>query len=101
VWVLRAPEAVRRVWHVTFEYAPIAKVGGLAEAVKGWVRAGTSVGYDVVVVMPSHGVHLDPSRAVPLRQLPISACGTRRGVDGREYPYCIGFECEGNTREGA
>ena len=89
---LKAPESVRRVWHVAFEFAPIAKVGGLAEAVKGWVRAGVSLGYEVTVVIPSHGTHLDPSRGIPLRQLPARACGSRRGVDGRDYPYCVGFD---------
>lgn len=77
---------------MSFEFAPIAKVGGLAEAVRGWVKAGVSLGYEVTVVMPSHGIHLNPSRGVPLRQLPARACGSRKGVDGRDYPYCIGFD---------
>lgn len=51
-----------------------------------------SLGYDVTVVMPSHGIHLGPSRSVPLRQLPVRVCGSRRGVDGVEYPYCVGFD---------
>lgn len=80
------------MWHITFEFAPIAKVGGLAEAVRGWVKAGASLGYDITVVMPSHGIHLDPSRSIPLRQLPVRACGSRRGLDGGEYPYCVGFD---------
>ncbi len=44
--------------------------------------------------MPSHGRHLDlgvRSRYY-LRPLDFAICGDRRGLDGRQYSYCLGAE---------
>ncbi|WP_317896263.1 glycogen/starch synthase [Pyrofollis japonicus] len=89
---LYAPPSIHRVWHITFEYPRIAKVGGLAEAVRSMVRGLVSRGYDVTVIMPSHGVHLNPNRGFWLRALDFEASGTRIGIDGSHYHYRIGAE---------
>ncbi|MEM2476607.1 MAG: glycogen/starch synthase [Zestosphaera sp.] len=70
---------------VTFEYAGIKKVGGLGEAVKNISVALGNLGYEVTVVMPSHGVDLGQ----PLEGVVCS--GTRVGEDRWHYPYKIGF----------
>jgi starch synthase len=89
---LYAPESIRSVWHITFEYPRIAKVGGLAEAVRSMVRGLVSRGYNVTVLMPSHGVHLNPYRGFELHPLDFEASGVRIGVDGAQYRYRIGAE---------
>ena len=89
---MRAPEAIKKIYLLTFEYAGLVKVGGLGEAVRQYASALAKGGYDVTVLMPSHGRHLDPNRGFPLSQLDFRACGERRGLDGRTYPYCLGAE---------
>jgi starch synthase len=89
---LRAPERVRRVYILTMELAPFVRVGGLGEAVKQYAVGLAQRGYDVTVLMPSHGRHLDPHRGFDLYPLDFRACGERVGVDGRRYPYCLGAE---------
>ncbi|CCC82032.1 glycogen/starch synthase [Thermoproteus tenax] len=89
---MHAPEAIRKVYILTFEYGGLIKVGGLGEAVRQYAAALARRGYSVTVLMPSHGRHLDPNRGFPLRPLDFAACGERRGLDGRIYPYCIGAE---------
>ena len=87
-----APERIRRVYILTFEFAGLVKVGGLAEAVRQYAVGLAKRGYDVTVLMPSHGRHLDPNRGFDLFPLDFRACGERWGVDGRAYPYCLGAE---------
>jgi Glycogen synthase len=89
---MRAPEAVGKVYLLTFEYAGLVKVGGLGEAVRQYATALARRGVDVTVLMPSHGRHLDPNRGFPLSPLDFRVCGDRRGLDGRPYPYCLGAE---------
>ncbi|MEZ0248009.1 MAG: glycogen/starch synthase [Thermoproteus sp.] len=89
---MRAPESVWRVYLLAFEYAGVVKVGGLGEAVRQYATALARRGHDVTVLMPSHGRHLDPNRGFPLTPLDFRACGERRGLDGRTYPYCLGAE---------
>jgi Glycogen synthase len=89
---MRAPEAVNKVYLLTFEYAGLVKVGGLGEAVRQYATALARRGIDVTVLMPSHGRHLDPNRGFPLSPLDFRVCGDRRGLDGRPYPYCLGAE---------
>jgi len=89
---MRAPEAVNKVFLLTFEYAGLVKVGGLGEAVRQYATALARRGIDVTVLMPSHGRHLDPNRGFPLSPLDFRVCGDRRGLDGRPYPYCLGAE---------
>ncbi|AAL64907.1 glycogen/starch synthase [Pyrobaculum aerophilum] len=87
-----APERLRRIYIITFEYGGLVKVGGLGEAVRQYAVGLASRGYDVTVLMPSHGRHLDPHRGFDLYPLDFKACGNRLGQDGRAYPYCIGAE---------
>ncbi|MEM4742694.1 MAG: glycogen/starch synthase [Pyrobaculum sp.] len=87
-----APERIRRVYIITVEYAGVAKVGGLGEAVRQYAVGLSKRGYDVTVLMPSHGRHLDPSRGFNLYPLEFYTCGERVGIDGGRYPYCLGAE---------
>jgi starch synthase len=86
------PERIRRVFIVSMEMAGFVKVGGLGEAVRQYAVGLARRGYDVTVLMPSHGRHLDPSRGFDLYPLDFRACGERWGLDGRAYPYCLGAE---------
>lgn len=87
-----APERIKKVFIVAMEFAPLVKIGGLAEAVRQYAVALAERGYDVTVLMPSHGRHLDPTRGFDLYPLDFRACGERWGADGRPYPYCLGAE---------
>ena len=91
---LVAPRSVRRVWIISFELSPIVKVGGLGEAVRQHAEALSEKGLEVTVLMPSHGRHLDLGiRArYGLKPLDFNVCGDRRGLDGKQYSYCIGAE---------
>lgn len=80
-----APSQIRRVWIITFEYAGVKKIGGLGEAVKNISVALGNLGYEVSVIMPSHGVDLGQ----PIEGLVCS--GVRIGEDRWSYPYKIGF----------
>jgi len=91
---LIAPRSIKRVWMLTFELAPIVKLGGLGEAVYLYAKSLSQEGIEVTVLMPSHGRHLDlGARArYGLKPLDFAACGSRRGVDGNKYDYCLGAE---------
>lgn len=52
-----APSQIKKVWIITFEYAGLKKVGGLGEAVKNVSIALGNLGYEVTVIMPSHGIN--------------------------------------------
>lgn len=55
---------------VCAEYAPLAKTGGLADAVAGLSAALAEKGHDVRVVMPDYGVSLPPGfTASPSRRI--------------------------------
>lgn len=70
-----------RVWMISFELQGVASLGGLGEAVKARVKALSSRGHDVTVLMPSHG-RCD-------RRALFEECGERIGIDGRSYGYCV------------
>ncbi|ACB40235.1 glycogen/starch synthase [Pyrobaculum neutrophilum] len=89
---MRAPEKIRRVYIIAMEFGGLVKVGGLGEAVRQYAVGLARRGYDVTVLMPSHGRHLDPNRGFDLYPLDFRACGERRGQDGGAYPYCLGAE---------
>ncbi len=91
---LITPSKIRKVWFITFEYSPIAKVGGLGEAVYQFTKSLYKDGIDVTVIMPSHGRHLDLSirSRYNLTPLNLTLCGERTGLDGKKYNYCIGAE---------
>lgn len=80
-----ASSQIKKVWIVTFEYAGIKKVGGLGEAIKNISMALGDLGYEVTVIMPSHGVDLGQ----PIEGVVCS--GVRVGEDRWHYPYKIGF----------
>lgn len=87
-----APEQIKRVYILTMEFSGLVKVGGLGEAVRQYAVGLARKGYDVTVLMPSHGRHLDPKRGFELYPLDFKTCGERRGLDGKLYPYCLGAE---------
>jgi starch synthase len=91
---LIAPRSVRRVWIISFELSPIVKVGGLGEAVRQYAEALAERGLEVTVFMPSHGRHLDLGirSRLGLRPLDFTICGDRRGLDGKQYSFCLGAE---------
>jgi len=91
---LIAPRSVRRVWIISFELSPIVKVGGLGEAVRQYAEALAERGLEVTVFMPSHGRHLDLGirSRLGLRPLDFIICGDRRGLDGKQYSFCLGAE---------
>ncbi|MEM0014614.1 MAG: glycosyltransferase [Zestosphaera sp.] len=83
--MLIAPPEIRKVWVLTFEYAGIKKLGGLGEAVKNISEGLSSLGFDVTVIMPSHGVEAGSEMEG------VDCNGLRVGVDGSHYPYRIKF----------
>ena len=91
---LVAPRTVKRVWILTFELAPLVKLGGLGEAVRQYAVLLDRAGIDVTVFMPSHGRHLDLGlrSEFKMRPLDFAACGERRGLDGNSYGFCVGAE---------
>ncbi len=91
---LVAPRTIKRAWILTFELSPIVKVGGLAEAVRVYATSLAEKGIEVTVLMPSHGRHLDLGvrSRYSLRPLDMAFCGSRKGVDGNQYSYCLGAE---------
>ncbi len=52
----RAVEPARTIVHVTAEYSPYARTGGLGEAVAGLAGAQARAGHAVLVIMPLFGV---------------------------------------------
>ncbi|MFB6490805.1 MAG: glycogen/starch synthase [Thermoproteus sp. AZ2] len=89
---MRAPERVRSVWILTFEYQGVASVGGLGSAARQYAETLAKRGIDVTVLMPSHWRHLVRDNPLRLYQLDLRACGERRGLDGKIYPYCLGAD---------
>ncbi|MEM4513328.1 MAG: glycogen/starch synthase [Ignisphaera sp.] len=81
-----SPHHIRRIWILTFEFSGIAKVGGLGEVIPLVARELTKKGYDVVIVMPSHGI-----TPHGFKELDLECQGSRYGIDGVEYPYDLGF----------
>jgi starch synthase len=80
-----APSQIKKVWIITFEYAGLKKVGGLGEAVKNISVALGSLGYEVTVIMPSHGINAGQVLEG------VTCSGVRVGEDRWHYPYNIGF----------
>ncbi|MEM4672431.1 MAG: glycogen/starch synthase [Sulfolobales archaeon] len=87
------PLNVKRVWIFTFELEDLARVGGLGSAVRRHVEILEREGFDITIFMPSHGRHLsnDIRERYRLRfEENFRCCGSRRGIDGRDYGYCLG-----------
>lgn len=85
-----APGAIWRVYIIAMEFGGLAEAGGLGKAVRQYAVGLAERGYDVYVLMPSHGRHL--AGGFELRPIDFATCGDRVGLDGKHYPYCIGAE---------
>ncbi|MGC9148528.1 MAG: glycosyltransferase [Sulfolobales archaeon] len=88
-----APASVKRVWVFTFELENIARLGGLGNAVLRHVNILSRGGAEVTVFMPSHGRHFSEGHRLRLGLRFIEdfrCCGSRYGLDGNEYRYCLG-----------
>lgn len=79
------PPEIKRIWILTFEYAGLKKLGGLGEAVKNVSEGLSSLGLNVTVIMPSHGIEAGSELEG------IECNGVRIGVDGSYHPYRIKF----------
>jgi len=77
-----APEDVERAWLLTFEYAGVASLGGLGNAVRRFAEGLLELGVKVTVITPSHGRHFDEgfARSVNLRAMSVVAEGDRIGL---------------------
>ncbi|MCX8165422.1 MAG: glycogen/starch synthase [Acidilobaceae archaeon] len=71
------------MWMLSFEFAGVASLGGLGEAVRSRAVALAKRGHEVTVFMPSHG------RCWGKRELPFRSCGMRKGMWGEERWYCV------------
>lgn len=87
--------AGKNVWILTFESSDVVHVGGLGQAVATLAHSLADLGVRPTVLMPSHGQHYDQKIRKKLKLEEVSefkASGARRGVDGNDYPYSVGFE---------
>ncbi|BBG26901.1 glycogen/starch synthase [Sulfuracidifex tepidarius] len=91
IWI---PDDVKRVWFLSFELFKVAGVGGMGNVVYYLGKELATRGYDVTVMMPSHGRHLNGNyrSMLSLNDMGITAEGDRCGTDGKYYHYRIGFE---------
>ena len=88
------PESVDSVWMISFEFRGITSSGGLGSAVYALSTSLVKMGKKVTVIMPSHGRHLDGiyRSKLKLQEIPTSVMGNRKGMDGGNYPFRLGFE---------
>ena len=96
-----APEKIERAWIFTFELEGLARLGGLGRAVYRHAEALSQRGVRVTIFMPSHGRHFSREHVERYKLRFLSdfrCCGSRRGVDGNEYRYCVGAY-KGSLRE--
>ncbi|MEM9132687.1 MAG: glycogen/starch synthase [Actinomycetota bacterium] len=80
-----------KILFATAELAPLARVGGLAEAASGLVRALRAMGIDLDVVLPDYGgVHLDHQHEVHV-EVPwwVGGVQIRRGVNPQAGPLTL------------
>ncbi|MCY0849635.1 glycogen/starch synthase [Sulfuracidifex metallicus] len=91
IWI---PDDVKKLWFISFELFKIAGVGGMGNVVYYLSKELATRGYDVTVIMPSHGRHMNGNyrSMLSLMDMGISAEGDRRGMDGKYYHYKVGFE---------
>jgi len=93
VFIIWAPPHIEKIWITTFELEDLARLGGLGSAVRRHIDILIRRGFKIRVFMPSHGRHFSDEilRRFSLRFVEnFKCCGVRKGVDGRDYPYCIG-----------
>ena len=87
----------KKIWVFAFEYAGIAKVGGLGEVSANQCK--NLVGepeLDLHVFMPSHGRHKDLQEKLNLKPL-TNSLGKKVVLKGRFDPLYFGFNIENNS----
>ncbi|MFP3162369.1 MAG: glycosyltransferase [Acidianus hospitalis] len=91
LWI---PDKIEKIWLLTFELSKIASMGGLGTAVYNLGKELASLGKQVIVIMPSHGRHMNDyyRSLLKLRDSGITIYGIRKGMNGAYYPYKLGFE---------
>lgn len=91
-------ESFRNVWMLSFECAGIVKVGGLAEVPYNQAKQLAAKGFNVTIVMPSHGTHKDEKirQKLNLKPLDLEITGKLRSRDFLPYKspmkYALGVE---------
>jgi len=86
-----------RILMISAELAPLAKVGGLADAVAGLGRALGARGHDVRIVLPRYGrPECQVSAVRPLRKLPPLAI--RVGTSMHDVRYHVHGRARGGVR---
>ena len=87
-------ETKKRVWIFSFEYAGIAKVGGLGEVPANQAKH-LSEQFNITVFMPSHGKVEDLKSKYAVAKLPFTCFGTINprlfGIKEKEASYNISF----------
>ncbi|MCK5299402.1 MAG: glycogen/starch synthase, partial [Candidatus Heimdallarchaeota archaeon] len=82
------------VWIFSFEYAGVAKVGGLGEVPANQAKY-LSEQFNITVFMPSHGKVEDLKSKYTLEKLPLTCVGTINptllGINEKEANYNISF----------
>ncbi len=91
-------ESFRNVWMLSFECAGVVKVGGLAEVPYNQSKQLVAKGFNVTIVMPSHGAHKDEKirQKLSLKPLGLEITGELRSRDFLPYrspvSYALGVE---------
>jgi len=87
-------ENKKRVWIFSFEYASVAKVGGLGEVPANQAKH-LSEQFNITVFMPSHGKVEELKSKYTLEKLPFTCVGTINptlfGIKEKEASYNISF----------
>jgi glycogen synthase len=87
-------ENKKRVWIFSFEYAGVAKVGGLGEVPANQAKC-LSEQFNITVFMPSHGKVEDLKSKYTLEKLPFTCVGTINpilfGIKEEKASYNISF----------
>ncbi len=87
-------ENKKRVWIFSFEYAGVAKVGGLGEVPANQAKY-LSEQFDITVFMPSHGKVEGLKSKYALEKLPFTCVGTINptlfGIKEKDAKYNISF----------
>jgi len=87
-------ENKKKVWIFSFEYAGVAKVGGLGEVPANQAKH-LSNQFNITVFMPSHGRVEDLKSKYTLKKLPFTCVGTINptlfGIKEKEASYNISF----------
>lgn len=91
-------ESFRNIWMLSFECAGIIKVGGLAEVPYNQSKQLVAKGFNVTIIMPSHGAHKDEKirQKLNLKPLDLEITGKLRSRNFLPYKspmnYALGVE---------